>query len=381
MQTLHNTSKKWLNLALGVLGLAMVAVSAYLTHHYFDVLFPKSLSVGTFCDISRFWNCDNAAFSSLGNIFNVPTSLFGVVFGLMIFFGAVARKAPITQTNFFLALINLLGCVFLLGYSLIFLHGLCPGCTVYYVLSLVTVLAFFAIRAGPPLPKFPILACYGLFTVIIAGATFGYNYERFKKQDALIASWIEEMRQETIHDDSALGFELPLIKSTPNFSDAPLRISLFSDFQCLYCKLLGNQLEKLAPRYKRKINIQYIFFPLDSQCNDRVGFPKHPLACAAARLSYCARSDFAKIHDDIYAHQENLTEAWLLQQANALNVKACYDSEEAKIRVKALVDKGDDFKIDGAPFMLINGRNISGLIPTRALIALLDAFLKDQADK
>ena len=381
MQTSYNTKKKWPNIVLGILGLAMVAVSAYLTHHYFDVIFPRSFSMGSFCDISSFWNCDSAAFSSLGSILNIPTSLFGVVFGLIILGGAIAKKAAITQTNFFLAIFNLLGCLFLMSYSLIFLHGLCPGCTIYYVLSLFTVLVFIAMKAGAPRPKFFILIYYGLFTALLAGATYIYNYERFKKQDASISAWIEEMRKEPIQDDSNLGFELPLVKSTPNFSDAPLRISLFSDFQCPYCKILGNQLEKLAAKYQGKINVQYMFFPLDSTCNDRVSSPKHPLACAAARLSYCARSDFAKIHDDIYAHQENLTQEWILQQVKTHKLEACYESEETKVNVKALIDKSDSFKIEGSPFMLINGRNISGLIPMRALIALLDAFLKDENQK
>lgn len=381
MQSARNTPKKWLNFSLGLLGLAMVSVSAYLTHHYFEALFPTSLSMGSICDISRFWNCDNAALSPLGNIFNVPTSLFGLVFGLMILFGAIARKTAITQTNYFLALINLVGCIFLFGYSLIFLNGLCPGCTIYYLLSMLTVLIFWALKVPSVVPKFSVLAGYGLFTVLIAGATYGYNYDRFNKQDALIANWIEAMHKETINDDSDLGFLLPLVKSTPNFSDAPLRISIFSDFQCVYCKVLSNRLENLASRYEGKINIQYMFFPLDSQCNDRLSTPKHPLACAAARLSYCARDDFAKIHDNIYAHQENLSEAWLLEQANALGIKGCYDSEETRDSIKALVDMSDRFNITAAPFMLVNGRNITGLIPTRALIALFDALLKEQSEQ
>lgn len=381
MQSSRNITKKWSNLGLGLLGLAMVAVSAYLTNHYYAVLFPTSYSVGSFCDISRFWNCDNAAFSTLSNIFNVPTSLFGVMFGLIIVFGAIARKAAITKTNFFLALMNLLGCVFLLGYSLLFLHGLCPGCTAYYVLSLLTVLVFLAQKPGSPLPRISHLAYYALFALLITCVAYGYNYERFKKQDALIAAWIEEVQKDTIHDDSDLGFQLPLIKSTPNFSDAPLRISLFSDFQCFYCKVLSKQLEKLAPRYEGKINIQYLFFPLDSQCNDSIGSPKHPLACAAARLSYCARNDFTEVHDDIYAHQDHLTEAWLSQKAQDLGLEECYTSEDTQVRIKALVDKGLAYKIEAAPFMLINGRAITGLIPNRALIGLLDAMLAEQTAK
>ncbi len=174
--------------SLAFLGLAMTGVSIYLTEHYFSVHFPKSLSSGSFCDISRFWNCDSAAFSSFSNIFSVPTSLFGVLLGLIIFFGAFFRKAQISQTNYFLALLNLFGCFFLFAYSLFFLGGLCPGCTIYYVLSLVLLVVFLRQRSLKPRPHFPLLLLYGAVALVMMASSFLYNQERAKKQDAMFMS-------------------------------------------------------------------------------------------------------------------------------------------------------------------------------------------------
>jgi uncharacterized membrane protein len=375
MSTLEKPTKKWLRLLLGVSALSMAAVSAYLTVHYYQVHFLKSFSAGSFCDISRFWNCDSAAFSPLGNIFNVPTSLFGLAFGLMVLFGALVKKPEVTRTNFFLALFNLLGCIFLFVYSLLFLGGLCPACTIYYVLSLATVFLFFFMSPFPPMPKISILLMYGFLVAVAVAATLAFNYDRFKKQDELITEWVKEMHQQTIYDDLRLGFLFPLVKSTEDFSEAPLRITIFSDFQCPFCKLLGKEVEKVAKRYAGRINIQYMFFPLDVSCNKKAKTAMHPLACAAARLSYCAKDNFQKVHDDIYAHQESLTNDWLLQKAKTLGVKDCYENEESKTGLKAVVDKSDPFDIDSVPVMFINGRKVSGLIPTKALIALLDAFI------
>lgn len=373
----HLRNPKLFQLVLVVLGLLMAAISAYLTNHYYQIIFPQDLRVGVLCDISQFWNCDAAALSPLGNIFNVPTSLFGVGLGLLIAFGGLLQKESVTRTNFFLAIVNLVGCIFLLGYSLFFLHGLCPGCTIYYVLSLATVIVFFFVESFPPIPKLSTLFLSGFFVLALLGTAYGYNYERFNKQDEAIAKWIEALRQEELHNNVDLGFDFPLQKSTTPFADAPLRITVFSDFQCPWCKVVGEELTKIGHRYRGRINIRYIFFPLDPSCNNLIKNNKHPLACAAARLSYCAKDQFRSVHDDIYDHQQNLSYDWLLKKAEHLNVTHCFESEESKNAIKILVDKTDSFPLDGVPTLIINERKLSGMVPTRALIALLDALLSE----
>ncbi len=366
---------------LAFFGLAMVAVSLYLTKHYFEVHFPERLSEGSFCDISRFWNCDSAAFSPFSNILSVPTALFGAFFGLIIVVGTFFKNQRFVETNYFLAVVNLFGCLVLLLYSLIYLGGLCPGCTVYYVLSALIVLLFWRMKPLRPLPHLKLLFAYGLLGVAMMGATMLYNQDRLKKQEEVFSNWAKEIQNAQVFDDSFPDFTLPLFKSTNNFAEAPLRITLFSDFQCPFCKILGHELQKIASRYRGQLNIRYIFWPLDKKCNKEVSGEMHPHACSAARLAYCGRENFETIHDTIYEHQAELSEEWIKQKSEELKLTECFANPESEGAVEKIIDSAAPFSINAAPTMLINGRKTSGLIPAKALVFLLDSFLnaKEQA--
>ncbi|MCA9507069.1 MAG: thioredoxin domain-containing protein [Myxococcales bacterium] len=369
-------SAKSARLITAVIGFLMTVASIYLTNHYFEIHFPTQYNIGSFCNISQFWNCDAAAFSPLGSVFGVPTSLFGVIFGFFIMIGALLNTKSVRETNFFLSALNLLGCVALFIYSLIFLGGLCPGCTIYYVLSLFLIAVFVCAKNQDlPKPKFAILLAYGGVGIAVMSASLFYNKERIAAQEVALQKWVLELKQARVYDDSALDFSFALVKATDDFKNAPLRITIFSDFQCPFCKILGNEIEKISSRYRGKLNVRYLFFPLDSKCNDKLSSQMHPFACAAARLAYCAKNNFVSIHDQLYEHQTDLSEQWILDKSKELGLKECYENSQTQEAVKDLIDSADGFDVDAAPHMLVNGRKISGLIPSKALVTLLDALL------
>ena len=68
------------------------------------------------------------------------------------------------------------------------------------------------------------------------------------------------------------------------FDDVPIRIHIFSDFQCPACKRLNDVIHRLSMSYKDKVDMQYFFYPLDSHCNKAMKRPMHPLACKAAYM-------------------------------------------------------------------------------------------------
>lgn len=362
------------------LGISLVGISVYLTWHFYEVMFPTRLSMGQFCDISGFWNCDTAAFSPFGKFLDIPTSLFGIAFGLFIVLGALTRNVTILKTNYFVAILNLCSCAFLFVYSLVVLHGLCPGCTVYYVLSCLTVLAFMRMPTLRPRPALFVLVIYGVVMGMMMGATYLYNHGRMEQQTLRYEEWIKEFLASKIYDDHELDFSLPLEKSTDDFKKAPLRITIISDFQCPFCKLLERDIEKVIHRYRGKINIRYTFFPLDNACNTKSPSAIHPYACNAAKLSLCAKDQFKSIHDEIYDRQDHLNDEWLRKKADAFGVRSCYDDEQTMTRIKAIVAKAYNFSINAVPSLLINERKISGLMPIGTLFALLDALLKINND-
>ena len=53
--------------------------------------------------------------------------------------------------------------------------------------------------------------------------------------------------------------------------------------------------------------MQYLFYPLDNNCNPKVTRPLHPLACEAAYLASCLPEKFKQVEADIFDNQEHLS--------------------------------------------------------------------------
>ena len=158
----------------GLFTLVMAGVSIYLTNHYFDSLFATDLTAGSLCDINEYFNCDHTLASPLSNIFGVPISLMGLIFSLILFCGFfVPNKEAVEGTNHFLAILNVGGCIVLLLYSIIGLGGICPGCAVYYLFSL---LSFFILARNSSYRQLD-LKVFGIYAVIglaVSGASLAH---------------------------------------------------------------------------------------------------------------------------------------------------------------------------------------------------------------
>ena len=72
---------------IGLLSIAAIGVSIYLTQHFFQVHFPQCSSGGSLCDLGSFLNCDGATLSPLSNIFGSPISLLGILMGALFLVG------------------------------------------------------------------------------------------------------------------------------------------------------------------------------------------------------------------------------------------------------------------------------------------------------
>jgi protein-disulfide isomerase len=163
---------------------------------------------------------------------------------------------------------------------------------------------------------------------------------------------------------------------TPNFSGAPVRLTIFSDFQCPMCQRMGEIGQKLILKYKGKINIQYVFFPLDNACNPAIDRSLHPFACKAAYLAACSTNEFARIHDYICQNQEKLSTDFLEETAIKFNVEECYKKEASKARVKETIEISKKYNITSTPTNILNGRKIEGALPIETFEILIDELLK-----
>jgi protein-disulfide isomerase len=150
---------------------------------------------------------------------------------------------------------------------------------------------------------------------------------------------------------------------------APVKVIVFSDFECPYCKraafVLGNALESMLDR----VQLVFKHFPLDSLCNPQLDRPMHPNACTLAHLSYCAnkKNQFWKFHDQVFFQ---LSEADIQGNLDTLvgklagvftkaEVDACLAATDAKASTREDVQLGAKLELRGTPAIFINGKQFS----------------------
>ncbi len=357
--------------------ITMVGTSIYLTDHFYTTLYPTSLGEAKgLCDISSFWNCDVATTSKASNVAGVPISFFGVVVGLVLLAASIFKSPENDRTAAAVAKWNFLGCVALFVFSLVALGSLCPMCSLYYVVS--TLAAFLFWRHGDRqwLPD-PRRAAIWAVVVIVGGFFFHrHTSSKAQAQDSLSAQVVGQYRALAEYGDPDTESPFKIHAATPSFADAPIRVSVFSDFQCPFCQRVADQLHPLVRKYADKINVQYLFYPLDSACNPNVKSAMHEYACRAAMLAACDPAKFVAVHDDIFAAQEGLNLDVLKGIADKHGLSECFNTQATRDAVLTSINQATKYNLRSTPTLIINGRKIEGSVPNPQLEAIFQDLLK-----
>ncbi|MBT5095735.1 MAG: thioredoxin domain-containing protein, partial [Halobacteriovoraceae bacterium] len=311
----------------------MLGFSIYLTNHYFEIKFPTGLTGGSLCNINDFFNCDKTTLSPFSNILGVPIALFGALIGAFVLLGYLFNNLAIEGTNHFILIVNAVGCLILFLYSLIALGGLCPFCSLYYVFSWAALAVYWKFSETRT-PNLKVLLCYGLVFILAYAATKSNVNQKFSKKAQYSESLVKQYNglQQLGHPKTRSGYNLAV--ASVAFDQAPIRITKFSDFQCPGCKMFSEVLHKLAKKYEGKIAIEYMFYPLDNNCNESMKSALHQHACQAAYLATCLPAKFPEVHDRLFEKQNDLSSTWIEDYAKKEGVLDCYKSEATMNSVK-----------------------------------------------
>lgn len=359
-----------------VIGFLMLGTSIYLTNHYFEAKYPTGLISGALCNFNSFFNCDKTTLSPLGNILQVPTSIFGIIISLIVLLGTILKNEEYEKTVYFTLVVNFIGCIILFLYSLIALGGLCPLCTLYYVFSGIMLFLFYK-KSSTFAPNFGVLAIFLVIT-LIAGYIVRTNIQNKEEAKTSIAKSLIGQ----FYSLPNLGMPSPESEFKIAFAkNAPIHMAVFSDFQCPACKMLSEQTTKIAEKYKGKITISYYFYPLDINCNPKMERPLHDQACKAAYLTACTGEKFATVHDEIFHNQASITDDFLNKLAKRENVEACMNDPKTKEKVVALINAATAFNVRSTPTYLINGVKIEGVLPLDQVHIILDEIVKRSENK
>jgi protein-disulfide isomerase/uncharacterized membrane protein len=360
--------------------IATIGISIYLTNYFFTAHFPQGLNAKTgMCDISSIFTCSGATLSPVSNIMGMPVSFLGILVGLSFLLGSIFPSEAFERTNKFLSYINIPGVLFFLVYSLVVLGTICPMCSLYYIFTLTSAFLYWKYGVEGYKPHVGVLAVLATIAVV-GGLMFSNHYSAEKaKMAKLNDSVIMQFNKLNVVGDPEIESPYKIVMATEKFSDSPIRISVYSDFECPFCAVTAKQVEEMAknPKYKGKISIQYFFYPLDNYCNPGITRKFHEYACKAAYLAGCDSSKFLAIHDEIFQHQKNLDDDFLKALEEKHSLKDCQSNQTTKDFVAKSIQSGDKLGINSTPTLFVNGRKIEGSIPNEQFYAIFDSLLSN----
>jgi uncharacterized membrane protein len=379
-------------------GLGMVVASVMTIDHYFAANFPETIFEGSFCDINAFFNCDSSAFSNISQIGGVPLGYFGVIVGGLVLLGALFPSAAFERSNKSISLLNVLGVVSLLFYTVFILGSLCLLCTGFYICSILSFILFwkYGIDGGEagifrrwvrPSPLH--LATYA---VVLATGAFGFAHFHDAKEDAQTGGV-----QNRIIDQFFSLPEVALpsvlspfwsVRSTEEFTDAPVQIVEYADLLCPDCKTLADHIHQLEEEFPGKMNVVFQPFPLEAVCNDVVEKDLHAGACDITYMATHDPAQFKAIHDEVWANwpppRGQARVEWLRELGERFGVSEAVTDPETQAMVHQLIQTGKEYEktadqfsygIRSTPTMILNGRMVIGTLPYDQLRALVEEII------
>ena len=132
-----------------------------------------------------------------------------------------------------------------------------------------------------------------------------------------------------------------------------VKIGIFTDFQCPFCKRMDSVLTMLETKYPNAIARTVVHFPIQG----------HQFAKPAAIAFECAAQQgrAAQMHGVLYAEQQQFGKSpWsdFARKAKVLDVNrfdACVSQDSSNARIEAGIALGTKLAISGTPAVVVNG--------------------------
>ncbi|MDD5542437.1 MAG: vitamin K epoxide reductase family protein [Acidobacteriia bacterium] len=391
----------WPRMLSLVAGAGMMVASILTLRHFFEVNYPISIYQGSFCDISAFFNCGSAVSSPIAQILGVPIGLFGLFVGGLVVSGMVFNSAELERTNKTLSLLNLVGVLALLLYSVLWLKTLCPLCTIYYLFSFFNFFLFWKYGIDSDQAGFrsrflrPSLKLFAVWVLLMLAGAYGMRQYHFARRDAMSGGGTTQVVEQyfalpTVKPPSVISTYWS-VKSTERFEEAPVHIVEYGDFLCPDCLFLHKQLLQLRKEFPGKINVAFQFFPLEAKCNQVVEKNRHPGACELAYMAAADASKFQALNEEIFGNFEKAKDpVWRQELAKRYGVEKSSRDPAVQGLVQKIINTGAEFDktsdkyahgIRSTPTLIINDRMVIGTFPYAQMRALFQALIDKQEHK
>jgi len=397
-----------------VLLLSGFSISVYLLFHHFDLVFFDA-SGPDICSAIFGRGCDAALTSSFSEWLGIPLAGWGILYyvllatlfilgeSLGLSFRADARLLArwVAVTG---AVISMLLLVLLLLQPSIF----CPLCATIHLINLLLLYPIFRL-SGPSLVEGGV-ALKKAWQFIISGKTENalqarrhtvafvlvlfvglafYQWIRLQEaayREAAEASFtpdliIEEFMQAEVQQITPEKSGL-----TAGSPDAPVRMVVFSDFQCPACRDFSAVAAQLFLNFSDRMQLTFKHFPLSDACNSVVPADVHPRACAAARAAQAAarQGQFWPYHDALFntdlgkAGQDIFFSLARRLGLDEAQFRKDFSSESVLEERSSDIAEGQRLNLQGTPAVFLNGRRVTNLSPRTLRLLINFLYYKER---
>ncbi len=174
----------------------------------------------------------------------------------------------------------------------------------------------------------------------------------------------------TSQDTATLPINVNLDGPSIGLREAAVKIVIFSDYQCPYCKEAEKIEKQLLQEYKTAVRFIHKNFLLQTK------------SLITAKAAFCVdqQGQFSTFHEDLFSSAE-ISESLIfkLAESNNLNLtvfKTCLNSQAAYQAVMKDMQEARRLGIDSTPTFLVNGVMIRGLIDLDHFKQLIEIELK-----
>ena len=171
----------------------------------------------------------------------------------------------------------------------------------------------------------------------------------------------------TVHEPDLTGL-------TPaGDADAPVKIVIYADFGCPYCKVATTSFREWAAEEPDKIAFYFKNFPLKSN--------EHAVPAALMLLAADRQGRFWEMVDHLYAHDDDLGDEAYSECAAALGLdeaKLAADRKDKELigRLRAEKTEALHFGVRNTPGIFINGKRYLGVKTAEELYDRIDEELE-----
>lgn len=385
----------WKTLCLVLLTCGL-AVSAYLLYRH-AALLGDSAAGADFCNGLFGTGCDETLRSRWAVQLGLPLAGWGLVYygtlAVLLALGWTVGEAfefEATVGALALGLVAAAMSIVLMGVMFAGLAPFCPLCAVVHVVNLLLLLPLKRLTGRSVLQLSQVVAAGGryllgrqarhpqtarwrivgffataLFAVVIYQWVYVEHGARVRSTQTAIDA--DELLQTLDLYETALRHDISCGDDDAQIgpSQAPIRLVVFSDFQCPACTSFARTLSRLRRRFEDKLHIVFKHFPLSSDCNAMIKANLHPRACEWAYAAEAARRQdkFWPFHDAMFSSSlgEDDTALVALTEKIGIDLER-FDTDRrlqgVQEKVQSDVDLGIRLGIDGTPAVFVSGRRI-----------------------